>query len=93
MLYKRVETFCYTPFFSYLCKIKRKEEGVLATPADINDDLTHPPGFSRVRASPARHILDTTSFIFALWSRPWGVARLLGVREISHYPNPSEEVG
>ena len=31
--------------------------------------------------------------ILDLWSRPWGVARLLGLRGVPPRPHPSEEVG
>jgi len=48
----------------------------LRTPFAGSDST--PPGLSRTRSSPARHLwLGTTSSIFDLWSRPWGVAGLL----------------
>jgi len=40
-----------------------------------------------------RTIYGTTSSIFDLWSRPWGVARLLNLREVLSRPHPSEGVG
>jgi len=40
-----------------------------------------------------RAIFGTTSSIFDLWSRPWGVARLLGLLGVSPRPDPSEGVG
>jgi len=50
-----------------------------------------PSGLSRIWAFPARH-LGTTSSIFDLWSRSWGVARLLGLREVPLRPRFSEGV-
>jgi len=50
-----------------------------------------PPGLSRIRASPARHLWYYS--IFDFWSRPWSVARLLGLRGITLRPHPSEGVG
>jgi len=38
-------------------------------------------------------IFGTTTSIFDLWSRPWDVARLLGLRGVPSCPHPSEEVG
>jgi len=40
-----------------------------------------------------RAIFGTTSSIFDLWSRPWGVARLLGLRGVPSRLHPSEGVG
>jgi len=38
-----------------------------------------------------RAIFGTTSFIFDLWSKPWGMARLLGLRGVPplHHPSAS----
>jgi len=40
-----------------------------------------------------RATFGTTSSIFDLWSRLWGVARLLGLRGVLPRPNLSEGVG
>jgi len=40
-----------------------------------------------------RTIFGTTSSIFDPWSKSWGVARLLVVREIPPHSHPSEGVG
>jgi len=37
--------------------------------------------------------LGITSFNFDLWSRPWGVARMLGLPGILPHSQPSEGVG
>jgi len=56
-------------------------------------DLTHLllgcPASEPVR----RAIFGTTTSIFDLWSRPEGVARLLGLRVVPPRPRPSERVG
>ena len=40
-----------------------------------------------------KSIFGSSLSILDLWSRPWGVARLLGLREVPPSPLPSEEVG
>jgi len=40
-----------------------------------------------------RAVFGTASSIFDLWSRPWGVARLLVLRGVPPRPHPSEGVG
>jgi len=76
------------------CSMQDKTEGEffmqnLRTPSTGSD--SPPPWLSRIRASPARHLRHHS--IFDLWSRPWGVARLLGVRGVPPRPHPSEGVG
>jgi len=44
------------------------------------------------RTSESRVIFGTTSSIFHLWTRPWSVARLLGLRGIPMRLYPSEGV-
>jgi len=49
-----------------------------------------PPELFCPASEPLRRaIFGNTSSIFDLWSRPWGVAQLLGLREVSprHYPS------
>ena len=40
-----------------------------------------------------KSIFGSSLFILDLWSRPWGVARLLGFRGVPPRPHPSEGVG
>jgi len=40
-----------------------------------------------------RAMFGTTFSIFDLWSRPWGVVRLLGLRGVPPRPHPSKRVG
>jgi len=42
---------------------------------------------------PLRRAIFGTTSIFDLWSRPWGVARMLGLRGVPPHPHPSEGVG
>jgi len=51
-----------------------------------------PPGLSASELL-RRAIFGTTSSIFDRWSRPCGVARLLGLRGVHPRPHPSEGVG
>jgi len=62
----------------------------LQTPSAGSD--SPPPGLSYIRAS-RRAIFDTTSNIFDLWSRPWGVARLFGLLGVPPRYHLSEGVG
>jgi len=78
---------------SFLCRIKRKENSSCSTCGHHLQDLTHLlldcPTFQPLQ----RAILGTTSSIFDLWSRLWGVARLLGFHEVPPHPHPSEGIG
>jgi len=71
---------------SYLCRIKRKENSSCSACRHHLQDLTH--FFLSCPASEPlrRAIFGTTSSIFDLWSRPWGVARLLGLRGVPPRP-------
>ena len=40
-----------------------------------------------------KYIFGSSLSILDLWSRPWGVARLLGLRGVPPRPHPSEGVG
>ena len=40
-----------------------------------------------------KSVFGSSLFILDLWSRPWGVARLLGRRGVPLHPHPSEGVG
>jgi len=65
----------------------------LRTPSAGSD--SPPPWLSRSPASEPlrRAIFGTTSSIFDLCSRPWGVARLLDLRGVPPRPHPLEGVG
>jgi len=83
-----------TAFFlsSYLCQDKTKR---YLAPADINLTVkSNSPlsGLFRIWASVVRQLWHCF-FDFDLWSRPWGVARLLGLRGILRAPIPRKESG
>jgi len=55
-------------------------------------DLTHLLP-DRPASEPLWRVIFGTTSIFDLWSRPWGVVRLLGLREVPPRPHPSEDIG
>jgi len=69
--------------FYYLCRIIRKNSCRACGAITITRSSSLPSGLSRISAI---HIWHTSNFDFK--SRPWGVARLLGLR-----PYPLEGVG
>jgi len=56
-------------------------------------DLTHLLLDSPASEPLRRAIFGTASSTFDLWSRPWGVARLLGLRGVPPRSQPSVGVG
>jgi len=76
--------------FSYLCRIKRKKNSSYTPCGHTLQDQTHL--LLDCHATLRRAIFDTTSSIFDLWSRPWGVARLFCLRAVPPRSHPSEEV-
>ena len=78
---------------SYLHRISRKEISACSACGHPLQDLSHLildcPASEPLRKS----IFGSSLSLLDLWSRPWGVARLLGLREIPPRPHPSEGVG
>jgi len=78
---------------SYLCRIKQKKNSSYSTCGHPLQDLTHLlldcPASEPLRCA----IFGTTSSILDFWSRPWGVAQLLGLRGVPPCPHPSKWVG
>ena len=78
---------------SYLHRISRKENSACSACGhplqDLNHFLLDCPASEPLRKS----IFGFCLFILDLWSRPWGVARLLGRRGVPLHPHPSEGVG
>ena len=78
---------------SYLHRISRKENSDCSACGHPLQDLNHLlldcPAFEPLRKS----IFGSSLSILDLWSRPWGVARLLGLRGVPPRPHPSEGVG
>ena len=56
---------------------------------DISHLILHCPATDSLRRSLFRDSLS----LYALWSRPWGVSRLLGLHGLPPCPHPSEGVG
>ena len=78
---------------SYLHRISRKENSACSACGHPLQDLNHLlldcPASEPLRKS----IFGSSLSILDLWSRPWGVARLLGLRGVPPRPHPSEGVG
>ena len=79
--------------FFYLHRISRKENSDCSACGHPLQDLNHLlldcPASEHLRKS----IFGSSLSILDLWSRPWGVARLLGLRGVPPRPHPSEGVG
>ena len=77
---------------SYLHRISRKENSACSACGHPLQDLNHLldcPASEPLRKS----IFGYSLSILDLWTRPWGVARLLGLRRVPPRPHPSEGVG
>ena len=78
---------------SYLHSISRKENSACSACGhplqDRNHLLCDCPASEPLRNS----IFGSSLPLLDLWSRPWGVARLLGLRGVPPRPHPSEEFG
>ena len=78
---------------SYLHRISRKKNSACSACGHSLQDLNHLlldcPASKPLRKS----IFCSSLSILDLWYRPWGVARLLGLRGVPPRPHPSEGVG
>ena len=78
---------------SYLHRISRKENSASSAcghpPQDLNHLILDCPASEPLRKS----IFGSSLSILDLWSRPWGVARLLGLRGVPLCLHPSKGVG
>ena len=78
---------------SYLYRISRKENSACSACGhplqDLNQFLLDCPASEPLRKS----IFGSSLVILDLWSRPWGVARLLGLCRVPPRPHFSEGVG
>ena len=81
---------------SYLHRISRKENSACSACGHPLQDLNHLlldcPASEPLRKSIFDSSLSLSLYILDLWSRPWGVARLLGLRGVPPRPHPSEGV-
>ena len=78
---------------SYLHRISPKENSACSACGHPLQDLNHLlldcPASEPLRKS----IFGSSLSILDLWSRPWGVAQLLGLRGVPPRPHPSKGVG
>ena len=77
----------------YLSRIGRIENPSCSACGHSSQDTSH-----LIVHCPATDSLHPSLFgdslsLYDLWSRPWGVARLLGLHDLSTCPHPSEGVG
>ena len=78
---------------SYLSRIGRIENPSCSACGHSSQDISHlilhcpPTDFLR------RSLFGDSLSLYDLWSRPWGVARLLGLHGLPPCPHPSEGVG
>ena len=78
---------------SYLSRIGRIENSSCSacghSPQGTSHLILHCPATDSLR----RSLFDDSLSLYDLWSRPWGVARLLGLHGLPPCPHPSEGVG
>ena len=78
---------------SYLPRISRKDNSACSACRHPLQDLNHLLLDCPASVSLRKSIFGSSLSILDLWSRPWGVARLLGLRGVPPHPHPSEGVG
>ena len=78
---------------SYLSRIGRIENSSCSACGhsfqDISHLILHCPATDSLRHS----LFNDSLSLYDLWSRPWGVARLLGLHGLPPCPHPAEGVG
>ena len=77
---------------SYLHRISRKENSDCSACGHPLQDLNHLLLDCPASEPLLKSIFCSSLSILDLWSRPWGVARLLGLRGVPLRPHPSEGV-
>ena len=78
---------------SYLHRISRKENSANSACGHPLQDLNHLLLDCPASEPLCKSIFGSSLSILDLWSKPWGVARLLGFRGAPPRPHPSEGVG
>ena len=78
---------------SYLHRISRKENSACSAWGHPLQDLNHILLDCHASEPFSKSISGSSLSILDLWTRPWGVARLLGLRGVPPRPHPSEGVG
>ena len=78
---------------SYLSRIGRIENSSCSACGHPSQDIFHLILHCPATDSLRHSLFGDSLSLYDLWSRPWGVARLLGLHGLSSYPHPSEGVG
>ena len=78
---------------SYLSRIGRIENPSCSTCGHSSQDISHLILHCPATDSLRRSLFGDSLSLYDLWSRPWGVSRLLGLHGLSPCPHPSEGVG
>ena len=78
---------------SYLFRIGRIENLSCSACGHSSQDISHLILHCPATDSLRRSLFGDSLSLYDLWSRPWGVARLLGLHGLPPCPHPSEGVG
>ena len=78
---------------SYLSRIGRIENPSCSACGHPSQDISHLILHCPATDSLGRSLFGDSPSLYDLWSRPWGVARLLGLHGLPPCPHPSEGVG
>ena len=78
---------------SYLFRIGRIENPFCSASGHSSQDTSHLILHCPATDSLHRSLFGDSLSLYDLWSRPWGVARLLGLHGLPPCPHPSEGVG
>ena len=78
---------------SYLSRIGRIENSSCSACGHSSQDISHLILHCPATDSLRRSLFGDSLSLYDLWSRPWGVARLLGLHGFPPCPHPSEGVG
>ena len=78
---------------SYLTRIGRIENPSCSACGHSSQDTSHLILHCPARDSLRRSLFDDSLSLYDLWSRPWGVTRLLGLHSLPPCLHPSEGVG
>ena len=78
---------------SYLSRICRIENPSCSACGHSSQDISHLILHCPATDSLRRSLFGDWLSLYDLWSRPWGVARLLGLHSLAPCPHPSEGVG
>ena len=80
-------------FDSYLSRIGRTENPSCSACGHSSQDTSHLILHCPATDSLRRSLFGDSLSLYDLWSRSWGVARLLGLHGLLPCPHPSEGVG